>query len=68
VLRTIEELLDELDPRRTTSRAFFFRARELARATPADDPELHGLRVIMLRRLGINAARGGMEVRNAAQP
>jgi hypothetical protein len=54
VLKTIGELLDELDPRRSSSRAFVFRARDLARATPADDPELYWLRTSTLRRLGVN--------------
>ena len=57
VLKTLAELLDELDPRRASSRAFVFRARDLARATPADDPELSWLRASTLRRLGVNVPR-----------
>jgi spermidine synthase len=57
VLKTLGELLDVLDPRRTSSRALVFRARELARATPADDPELYWIRTATLRRLGVNVPR-----------
>ncbi len=55
VLKTLSDLLEELDPRRTSSRAssraLLNRARHLARATP-DDPELYWLRSDTLRRLG----------------
>jgi hypothetical protein len=56
VLERLSELLDALDPRRASSRAFVFRARDLARATPADDPELSSLRTATLRRLGVRVA------------
>jgi hypothetical protein len=58
VLKTLSELLDELDPRRASSRALVFRARDLARATPAGDPDLYWLRTSTLRRLGVNVPRG----------
>ena len=58
VLETLSELLDALDPRRPSSRAFVYRAHELARATPADDPELSWYRAAMLRRLGVGVPRG----------
>jgi hypothetical protein len=54
VLKTLSELLDVLDPRRPSNRALVFRARDLARATPANDPDLTWLRTNTLRRLGIN--------------
>jgi spermidine synthase len=57
VLETLSELLDELDPRRASSRAFIYRARDLARATPADDPELSWFRAALLRRVGVNVPR-----------
>ncbi len=58
VLNTLSELLAELDARRASSRALAFRARELARATPDDDPDLHWLRTSTLRRLGEGRPRG----------
>jgi hypothetical protein len=58
VLEMLSELLDALDPRRPSSRAFVYRARELASATPADDPDLSWFRTAMLRRLGVAVPRG----------
>jgi hypothetical protein len=57
-LERLSELIDALDLRRPSSRALVFRARDLARATPADDPELYWLRTNTLRRLGFNLPRG----------
>ncbi|TMA26850.1 MAG: hypothetical protein E6J87_21740, partial [Deltaproteobacteria bacterium] len=58
VLERLSELIDALDPRRASSRAFAYRARDLARATAADDPELSWMRAAVLRRLGVTVARG----------
>ncbi len=63
VLKTLAELAEEIDARRSSSRALLVRARELARATPADDPNLYWQRSDTLRKLGVAAARppGAME-------
>jgi hypothetical protein len=53
VLERLSELLDSLDPRRADLKAYAYRARDLARAIPADDPELAWFRSHMLRRLGV---------------
>jgi len=57
VLRTLDEVIHALDPRRASARALIFRARELARATPEDDPELYWLRTSTLQRLGVRTPR-----------
>ena len=58
VLQTLGELVDVLDSHRTSSHAFVFRARVLARTTAADYAELASLRTQTLRRLGVNVPRG----------
>jgi spermidine synthase len=68
VLKTIAELLDEIDPKRASSRALTIRARDLARATPDDDPDLYWLRSNTLRRLGDPSWRGAPSARPAAEP
>ena len=51
MLETLTELIDELDPANARYARSSAAGRELARATPADDPDLSTARANTLRRL-----------------